>query len=62
MTMTFLTLFLICMGKEPNMAVIKDKFNGKSFKKFITAEFMEFVFSKSDQHLVYFLRLNITFP
>ena len=45
--MTFLKLFLICTSKEPKLAEKKDKFGGKSFKKLNSAEFMEFVFSKS---------------
>ena len=47
--MRFFKLFLICPFKERNLAKKKDKFGGKSVKKLNSAEFMEFVFSKSGE-------------
>ena len=43
MKITFLKLFLLCTFKDPNLAEINKKFN--------SAEFMEFVFSKSGKGL-----------
>ena len=44
---TLLKLFLICTFKKPNLADIFFKFAIKSYKMLNSAEFMEFVFSKS---------------
>ena len=47
MKMIIVNLFLICMFTNANLAEILKKIGGKSVIKFISVDFMEFVFSKS---------------
>ena len=44
----FLKLFLICTFKDPNLAGNLTNLSENLFKKLNSAEFMEFVFSKSE--------------
>ena len=45
--MTFIKLFFICTFKDPKLAKKINQFDGKSKKKLNSADFVEFVFSKS---------------
>ena len=46
--MTFLELFLVCTFKDPKLAEKSTNLAENQKKKLNSAEFMEFVFSKSD--------------
>ena len=59
MKMTFLKLFLICTFKDPKLVEKWTNFTENPKKKLNSAEFMEFVISKSGHRVAMSVRLSV---